>query len=161
MRVYVVEGTPEEIREAVPGLATAVDGQVTTVRTAAPTAESHATVEGEEDEEEDEEQAYVSVDVAREVLTRRKLHDTQKNMLRAIYKAHPGQISAVDLQALLSQNTAQFRGFMGAWGRRYTHTEGFVQGEWFFDQEWDYEQACYLYRLPESVRQAMKLEKLA
>jgi hypothetical protein len=160
MRVYVVEGTPEEIREAIPGLATAVEGQITTVPTAAPTAVSRTAVEAEEGEEEDEEQAYVSVDVAREVLTRRKLHDSQKKMLRAIYKAHPGQISAIDLQALLSQNTAQFRGFMGAWGRRYSHTEGFVEGEWFFDQDWDDEQACYLYGLPESVREAMKLEKL-
>lgn len=160
MRVYVVEGTPDEIREAIPGLAMAVDGQIATMPAPAPIAAAHG-VEAAEEGEDDEEQAFVSVDVAREVLTRRKLHDSQKSMLLAIYNAHPGQISAIDLQALLSQSTAQFRGFMGAWGRRYTHTDGFVEGEWFFDQEWDDEQACYLYRLPESVREAMELENLA
>lgn len=153
MKVYIYEGTPEEIRRALPGLPTASEVAVFTPLPVIPTADTS-------DDDDDEEQTYVSLEVARAVINRRKLHDSQKAMLTAIYAAHPDPISALDLQALLSQTTAQFRGFMGAWGRRYTHTPGFVDGDWFFDQEWDDEQACYLYSLPETVREAMKLEKL-
>ena len=158
MRVYVIEGTPDEIREAIPGLATAVDGQIATAPVEAGV--GYLAEKAVHDKTIGEVQAYVPVELARAVLTRRPLLDSQKTMLCAIYKVHPDFISAIDLQNILSQTPAQFRGFMGAWGRRYTHTEGFIEGEWFFEQEWDNEQACFLYRLPDSVREAMKLEKL-
>lgn len=66
------------------------------------------------------------------MLSRIKLHDFQKLMLRTIYEGATGWVSATDLQKALGQSTAQLRSFMGAWGRRYTHTEGFIDGEWFF-----------------------------
>ena len=46
-------------------------------------------------------------------------------------------------------------------GRRLANTPGFVLGSWFFDQEWDNETSTNRYGLPESVREAMRLEKLA
>ncbi|HYF22902.1 MAG TPA: hypothetical protein VD929_05830 [Caulobacteraceae bacterium] len=41
-----------------------------------------------------------------------------------------------------------------------SHTEGHVEGTWFFDQEWDYAHNCYRYTLPESVREALQSEGL-
>ena len=49
---------------------------------------------------------------------------------------------------------------MGAFGRRLTHTPGYVEGSWFFDNNWDYHAGCYAYGLPETVREALRREKL-
>lgn len=156
MRVYVVDGTPDEIRQALPGFTAAFNsGAVSTIVAAAAPAETDS---ASVDDDEDDEITYVSTATAREVLSRIELYDSQKLMLRTIYEGATGWVSATDLRTALGQSTAQFRGFMGAWGRRYTHTDGFITGEWFFEQEWNDEEACYHYRLPETVREAMRLE---
>lgn len=152
MKVIIVEGTPQEISEAFPDL------NMRSAIVSTPTAPSSVpTVSSSKD---DDGVSYVTAEVARKVLSRRKLSKEQLEVLRAIYKAHPGTVLGTELQALIGYSRPQFSGLMGAMGRRYTHTEGFVEGAWFFEQEWDDAGATYRYGLPETVREAMRLEKL-
>jgi hypothetical protein len=152
VKVTIVEGTPQEIAEVFPDL----NMRQTTVTTP-PVAVATPRIS---DATEHDEQQYVTVEVARSVLNRRPLSKEQLLLLRELYNAHPGTVSGVDLQAKLGYSRPQFTGLMGAMGRRFTHTEGFVEGTWFFQQEWDYKAATNRYGLPETVREAMRREKL-
>jgi hypothetical protein len=49
---------------------------------------------------------------------------------------------------------------MGAFGRRMSHTDNYEQGAYFFDFRWNHETDAWDYRLPETVREALRLEKL-
>ena len=94
------------------------------------------------------------------MLTRISLSHEQIVVLKRLYKAGDNWTSAADLQAAIGYSTGQFAGLMGAFGRRFTHTPGFVSGTCFFDQEWDHELACNRYRLPAPVRAALEIEKI-
>ena len=156
MRLMVYEGTPEEIRQV-------VDTLPKLSRAVSPPPEQSAAPEPPDADDTDEEPAereFVSVKVARLMLSRRVLSKQQLQVLRAIYKAHPNKVAAPDLQNLTGYTPSQFAGLMGAFGRRLTHTPGYIEPTWFFDQEWDYENGHNLYGLPETVREAMHLEKL-
>ena len=153
MRVYVFEGTPEEIREAVKALP-----------------EHHATAQVEVWEEDHAEaeagpaerttEGWAGVDLARRALSRRPLSEELQKVLVALYEANLDRVSAPTLQGLIKYSRSQFSGMMGAFGRRLTHTRGYVDPTWFFDREWDQDNGHNTYRLPESVREAMRLEQL-
>ena len=102
----------------------------------------------------------VSVDQARAVLRRLPLSDHQAGLFKALYNANGKRVLATELQLRLNRTSAQFGGLMGAIGRRFTHTEGFVPGTWFFGQEWDEDLACNWYWMLPSVREALELEGL-
>ncbi len=107
-----------------------------------------------------DEKAFVSTNVARKVLNRRPLSKEQKIVLTTLAKAHPDFVPATDLHAATGYAPAQLAGLMGAFGRRFTHTDGFVANTLLFDYEWNEEAGIYNYRLPDSVLEAMKSEKL-
>ena len=157
MKAIVLEGTPEEIRAALPSL----DQSASTLVLArtAPKAHSKA-VPVENEDDEDMEVSYIEKQTARRFLNRRQLHDTQRTVLVTLAEAHPKMVTAPALQEKLSYSTSQFAGTMGALGRRLTHTPGWVEGDCLFVQEWDSEQGYYCYGLPDSVIEAMKAEKL-
>lgn len=148
MRLYVYEGTPDEILKVQQSL-----GTFTTTATppTAAASDSGASID---------EQKFVNVDVALRMLTRISLSVEQKQVLVAIYNAHPKPVSAATLQKLINYSTSEFAGMMGAFGRRLTHTEGYVSGRCFFDQHWDASIDCNQYKLPESAREAMRQAKL-
>src|SRR5437762_10183134 len=98
---------------------------------------------------------FVDDEKALEIITRRRLSKEQILVLTTLYRAQDRWTSAADLQRALKYNTSQFAGLMGAFGRRVSFTTG-VGDRKFFDQEWDSERGCNLYRLPESVRTAVK-----
>ncbi len=79
-------------------------------------------------------------------------------MLRAIYAAHPDRISSAELVKKIGYRHQQFVGLMGAFGNRFSKTEGHVDGSWFFDVEWDPATGSNYYKLPETVREALRLE---
>jgi hypothetical protein len=152
MKVTIVEGTPQEIAEIFPYL-NMRQAAATTPPVAVAAPQRSGTTE-------DDEPQYVTVEVARRVLSRRPLSKEQLLLLRELYNAYPSTVSGIDLQAKLGYIRPQFTGLMGAMGRRFTHTEGFVKGTWFFQQEWDHKATTNRYGLPETVREAMRLEKL-
>ncbi|MGO7360987.1 hypothetical protein [Rhizobium leguminosarum] len=149
MKVTLIEGTPEEILSVMPHLR--MTGTVVT------TAEVKS---APEDRNNSGEKTYIDTRVARKVLTRRGLKDQQIAVLKLLYKAHPKRVLATDVQKAIKYTPAQLAGLMGAFGRRLSHTEGYISGDWFFVQEWNQAAHCYEYGLPESIRQALEVEKL-
>lgn len=99
--------------------------------------------------------AFVSEDVAFKVLKRRALSPGQTAMLKLLRRNHPSWTTAHDLQKATQYDANQLAGLLGAFGKRVAATEGYAQGTWFLDQEWDYEQDCNKYRLPETVLAAV------
>lgn len=152
MKGYMFEGTAQEVIEAMTALQAASGGEATSnaVAAVAPTVA-----------EEGEEKEFVSTEVARRVLNRRPLSREQLGVLKMLHAAFPEWVPAGKLQAAISYTPAQFAGLMGAFGRRFSHTEGYVANTWLFDAEWDYDVGAYNYRLPETVKAAMDAEKLA
>ena len=152
MRLYVYEGTPDELGEVVaklPPLAGAKQLVTKEIEI-----EQEAVVEEEVDE-----RVFVTTKVARLALTRRPLSENMKIILNALYKAHPTKLQTSKLEKLTRLNGDQFRGTMGAFGNRVASTPGY-KDSWFFDQVWDHAGGFYWYGLPDTSREALVLEKL-
>jgi hypothetical protein len=172
MKVTIIEGTPDEIAKALPHLSTVNPVTTTTMQ---PGAENEAVAMADHEaghrKETDspaetkasvDEVEYVTTELARSVLTRRALSKEQVLVLETLYKAHPRTVLATELMKTVGYTRAQFSGLMGAFGRRISHTNGYEaqDGASFFDQEWDNNTGCNRYGLPDSVLEAMRLEKL-
>jgi hypothetical protein len=152
MRVTILEGTPEEILAAMPHLQNPDYSSGAVVPAAPAPAEPGDEGEGG--------LRYVSTAVARRALTRAPLSDKPKAVLVQLYNAHPETLLARELQTHVDYTASQFAGLMGAFGRRVVNTPGYGDGEAFFMQNWDYDAGCMRYGLPESVREAMRLENI-
>lgn len=103
---------------------------------------------------------FVSADVAFRALTRIKLGKETKAVLSRIYLGADKWTTATDLQKEVGYSPSQFAGLMGAFGRRLVNTAGYVLHSAFFEQEWDGERSCYIYRLPPSVRIAVEKARI-
>ncbi len=158
VKLIMIEGSPEDVLAVAKGLESG--SSVAAATNVAEAAESSPEID-DEAEEESKERLFVTVEVARHVINRRPLSREQKLVLKTLADAHPGWVQASQLQEATAYSRASFAGLMGAFGRRLTHTEGYVAGSWFFDQEWNYETAAYQYRLPETVLAAAKEEGIA
>ncbi len=145
-KLTIIEGSAEEVVAIANGLDSSVAATTTAV---APPAEL-----------DPEDKIFVSVEVARKVFSRRPLSAEQKAVVTTLAKAYPAWTPASDLHAATGYSPAQFAGLMGAFGRRFTHTDGYVLNSWLFDAEWNYEKGAYEYKLPETVYEAAKAEGL-
>lgn len=152
MKAIFLEGSAEEISEALKrmGVSSAL-GAVVTPQAAPAEPERGGT-------QDDAESGHVPLRVARKAITRRHMYPLQQKMLELIYNAGEGGILASDLQDELDYEPAQFRGLMGAFGRRVANTPGYADGDWFFDQEWQTGEQCYRYRLAGDPREAVRRE---
>lgn len=157
VKLIMIEGSPEDVLAVAKGLES---GSSVTATNAVEATESSADVE-DEAEYTDKERVFVTVEVARHVINRRPLSKEQKLVFKTLADAHPNWVQALELQQATEYSRASFAGLMGAFGRRLTHTEGYVAGSWLFDQEWNYEKAAYQYRLPETVLAAVREEGIA
>ena len=104
---------------------------------------------------ENKTEPFISEEIAFRVIKRRPLSKEQSAMLSILRKAGDDWVSAKSLHNALSYSPSQLSGMLGAFGKRLGGTDGYVEGTCFFDQEWDYENNCYQYRLPECVRRAV------
>lgn len=102
---------------------------------------------------------FVSEEVAYNVLNRIPLADAQISLLKKLDEAEDQWTSAVELQKELNLSTREFAGLLGAFGRRISHTPG-SSSRAFFDQYWDHDNGFNLYRLPPSVRSALRKANL-
>jgi hypothetical protein len=101
---------------------------------------------------------------AQRVLTRIPLALTQKKLLEEVLKSGSNGIFGKDLLAKLSYSQAQFRGMMGAFGRRVVNTSGFSEEfNAFFSWEWNDAESTYRYwfegDVEDAVRAALKAPK--
>jgi len=99
---------------------------------------------------------YISTEVAFMAIKRRSLSEAQRKFLKAILEASPSWVSAEALIEETGYEGPRFSGLLGAWGRRVANTEGYLDGTWTYDQKWDYESDCYLYRLPSQLVEPFK-----
>lgn len=153
MELYILRGTPAEVLEVQKGLEFAPPS-ASPATPALPQQASHSSsVTPARDK-------WCSAEVAHRMLTRIGLSPEQITVLQRLYRAGDSWTSATDLQTATGYSTGQFAGLMGAFGRRFTHTPGYVEGTWFFDQEWDHGLACNRYRLPPTVREALESAKV-
>jgi hypothetical protein len=172
MKVTIIEGTPDEIAKALPHLS---PPNLVTTTVIQPSAGASATVEDElvaergndsdssaESNASGDEVKYVTTELARSVLTRRDLSKEQLLVLETLYKDHPKTVPSMELMKTVGYTRDQFSGLMGAFGRRISHTPGYEaqNGPRFFVQKWDKNAGCNWYGLPDSVLEAMRLEKL-
>jgi hypothetical protein len=97
----------------------------------------------------------MSEDVAFRVLKRRPLSEAQAKLLALLLRNGSAWSTAKELQKATKYNPSQLAGLFGAFGKRVTGTEGFIEGTSFFEWEWDYEVDCYKYRLPADVLKAV------
>ena len=140
MKLYVFEGTAEEISTIVDTLQPSTVADITSVKVP----------------------EFVTVDCARRILTRRQLSGPLNAMLKVIYQAHPEWVSSADLHTATGYVSRQFSGFMGAFGRRKWNTAGFENERYaaFFERRRSGGDGPWEYRLPDSVREALRLESL-
>lgn len=152
MKAVVFDGTPEEVAEALKAMGVAAP-MTAAVAKIAPV-ENDGDEDGEEDDSEDTQPLPLTV--AKRVLSR--LPTISKNMkkaLVALHKAGDDGLLGSELCELLDFDQSQFRGMMGAFGRRVTHTEGWYDGAGFFEYDWDAETG-YRYKLFDTSRKAVE-----
>jgi hypothetical protein len=100
-------------------------------------------------------EGFVDTALALEILQRRPLSREQIMILRVLSQASEGWVKAPDLQRAVGYDTRRFAGLMGAFGRRVAYSSG-IGNLRFFDQKWDAQRGYNLYRLPDSVRAAVR-----
>jgi hypothetical protein len=144
MRVSVFEGTPEEFSKV--------------ARTMGFEVKQHPLEPPEGSERPKNETRPVTIAEARMVMTRLPLSDNVRDILRALYVAGSKRVSSDELKKPAKLNADQFRGVMGALGRRVAHTV--PEKVEFLDAQWDHGKAQFTWTLPESVRQAMRELKI-
>ena len=152
VKAYVLEGSKEEVQEVLEGLLgikkSAEGGVVAVVSDAEAQAEPVSSPDTARTK-------FISYETAMGVLKRKPLNRAHKTMFRVLAEAYPDYVSSPDLMEELDMTSAQFRGFLGAFGRRISYTED-GEESWFFDQYWDGEEAFNRYRLPETSYQAIQ-----
>lgn len=151
MKAVILEGSPQEVGQALKEMGISSGEAVVTSKEIEAPPEKIA--------EEEEEWMPMPTDVGRAFLTRIPLAPLQKKTILKIYRAGDKGIMGNELAETLKYSSAQFRGMMGAFGRRMVHTDGFVEGMYFFDQEW-IDNVGYRYRLPETSQAAVEAELL-
>jgi hypothetical protein len=144
MRAVVFEGTTDEVMAALAYMNAEV-------------AKGEAEAEAVEDEKTYPPTGHVSVEFARRALARLPLSTRQRMVLGAIYQAEDKGVLGTKLHKLFSFSPAQFRGMMGAFGRRMWNTDGPGYGL-FFRKEWDGDQGSMRYTLTPEAREAVRLE---
>ena len=155
IHIRIEGGTPAEISDvlqALPGTAM--------VHTAAVELTDKVVDSSTTSESAEEASIFVTIQFARRALRRLKLSKPMKKVLRALYEAGTEGLPLATLQDVAGYTPAQFAGLMGAFGRRLANTEDFDSEAWFFEYPEDEETGTWTYRLPETVREALALEKL-
>jgi hypothetical protein len=142
MKLIIFDGTPEEFSSAAPALRSGFGGPAEGAgpQTALPAIEAG-------------EGRFVTSDEARKVLKRPGLSQPMRKVLVKLYHAGDQLVSSEDLHVTVGYNADQFRGMMGAFGRRIANTIG--RNLWFFRKDWGGSTGRLRMGLPSDVRQAM------
>lgn len=102
----------------------------------------------------------LSVEQIKNVLARRPLDAKMRIMFNLLYKAGDTYTSSDDLKEALDFEGPQYRGMMGAFGRRLVNTPGMPADvrliDLFFDAPWDHSLHQKKWRLTENTRRALE-----
>jgi hypothetical protein len=145
MKFMVFEGTTEEFNQIAPSMGLGKGSEVEALNAVSEV----VTADGSE-------VVYLTSDQVKAVLTRRPLDWAMKLMLRRLYEAGDKRVKSEELREELGFSAPQFRGMMGAFGRRKANTEGIPTNGRLFDEEWDFEAHQKTWSLPPSTRLALE-----
>ena len=154
VKVIVVEGSVDDVR----AIMESIRPLVSEPRSSS-TEESTSEVETEAIDDSGGKR-FVTVEFAREVLSRLPLSPAQKAALKALYDAGAEEyVTTTELVRVLRYESGhQLAGVMGAFGRRIANTKGFDENATFFETRWNETAAAWEYRLPATVRKALEQE---
>jgi len=98
----------------------------------------------------------LSVEQIKLVFQRRTLAEPMRKVLRLLYEAGENRIKSDDLKEALNYSNPEFRGMLGAFGRRLKNTKGVPGGVRLFDEAWDEDLRQKTWTLPVNVRKALE-----
>ena len=148
MKMYMFEGSLEEIEGVLETLEPALASKaLLAVKTGSRSATALSPKTGDESQPEH----FVTSRFAYRALTRRRLSDAMKALLKTLRDEAPQWVPVVDLYDATGYDSSQFAGLMGAFGRRMANTDGYDSEAHFFDYQWNVEMGAWDYRLPDSV----------
>jgi hypothetical protein len=148
MKLFVYEGSPKEIAEVARLMGS-------------PTQNPEKTSDSPENEEKEAERSEdLSVAQIKLVFERRVLAEPYKVILRHLYRAGEDRVKSDDLKKELNYTNPQFRGILGAFGRRLKNTQGIPNGARLFDEVWDENLRQKTWTLPENVRKVLEELKI-
>jgi hypothetical protein len=148
MKLFVYEGSPEELAEVAQLIGTPTKNPV------------KASDVHEDDEKSAAQNENLTVDQIKSVFTRRAFAEPYKTILLQLYKAGDGRVKSDDLKKSLNYSSSQFRGILGAFSRRLKNTPGIPKGARLFDEAWDEDLRQKTWKLPLNVRKALEDLKL-
>jgi hypothetical protein len=156
MKAIIFDGTPQEVTEALKAMGVAAPMSAA-VAQVAPVAIKDGEAKRDDGGDDDQDGTQpLPLLVAKRVLNR--LPTISKNMKKALVALHKigdeGLLGS-ELCELLDFEQSQFRGMMGAFGRRVVNTEGWYDGAGFFHYDWDAENG-YRYKLFDTSRKAVE-----
>ena len=156
VRVIVVEGSVDDVRATMEAIRPMVSE-----RRRSSTEEFMADA-GSEAIDDSGGKQFVTVEFAREALTRLPLSVAQRKVLKALYDAGAEEyVTTTELIRALGYGSGQqLAGVMGAFGRRIANTKGYDEKATFFENRWNETAAAWEYRLPANVRKALDQEGL-
>ena len=143
-----LEGTPSEIAEVIAALRAGLPITETLTPEALHVSEQAS-------------QSSVSLIVARRVLQRKPLSESQTKLLSFMASKHPSGVTYEDLQNALKLASGQLAGVLGGFKLRVTTTPGYVAGTEFLGWCWDDHTGGYKYYLTTAAVEAIGEVKLA
>jgi len=151
MKLYVFEGTVEELNEVASNLGINSTTPLSSAQTFQIEPELAATsiTDGEE---------AVSLTFARRVLKRREMSEAMRAVLIYLHAAGDNMVGISKLSEICGYTRSQFAGLMGAFGRRISHTQGYDGETYFFKTVWGDENGEWTYSLPATVKEALVKE---
>jgi hypothetical protein len=144
VKLFVYEGSPKEIAEISLLMGSFAQKQASNSALEAST-EAHS-------EPSDE----LTVAQVKNVFERRVLAEPVVKMLKLLYEKSEDRLSSDDLKKELGYNAHEFRGMLGAFGRRLKNTPGIPDGIKLFDEHWDGDLRQKTWTLPKNVRKAVE-----
>ena len=144
MKLFVYEGTPREIVEV---------AQLMGAPSQNPRIFANSLPVDEGTPEQNEE---LSVEQIKLVFQRRTLAEPMRKVLRLLYEAGENRIKSDDLKEALNYSNPEFRGMLGAFGRRLKNTQGIPNGVRLFDEAWNEDLRQKTWTLPVNVRKALE-----
>lgn len=156
MKLYVFEGSPEEIGAVYKQMERDSSDPVVIDQTLDKASKPPLPLGGAKPSTNGGKKEFVTEKFARTAMTRLALSAPLRAVLITLYKAKSEWVPVAELYKASGYDGAQFAGLMGAFGRRMKHTNGYDADAYFFDFDWDDNTSAWRYRLPESVKEAMR-----
>ena len=146
MRMYMFEGTSQEIAEVLETTKISMENTVLVKPSSPPTPS----------ETEGGSSKFVTREFASLVLKRRALTPLTKAMFRKLLDAHPEWVSTAELCEAVECAPETARGVIGGFTTRMVRTDGYVEKTQFFQFLWNDQSETWAFRLSDTACEALQ-----